>query len=230
MLHPLPEHDNFAWSGFTNPFRYSPHQLVRKAAGEVLSTLEKWKQMPHGSVEHELERSFAEGKMLGVLVCNHPDEEKFCYLAAFSGTVLGVDGRTTATIEGFVPPIIDLTEPDGYFKVEEKKISRINQEIATLSASEKLSTLKEAYSNLSAQRDSELTTLQAEMQLCKRRREEIRCETADPNILADLTKESQFQKAEFKRLKDKWKIQLESLSQEISQIEKSCLAYKRKNR
>ena len=228
MIYRLPESTQWSEEGFTNPFRYTPHPLVQKAAAEVMSRLQAWKDSPDGSHERELERSFAEGKMLGVLVCNHPSDRELCYLAAFSGTVQGQDGRTTSSVIGFVPPILDLTDPKGYFKIEEEKISKINKEIVSMGASEKLSALKDAYHHLSIQRDSELNRLQSEMQFSKRRREEIRCETTDPNILNDLIKESQFQKAEFKRQKDKWKVQLDSLSQEISKIENTIASLKSK--
>ena len=228
MLHPISYYGSFDEKDFTDPFRYAPHPLVQKAAAEVMSRLQAWKDSPDGSHERELERSFAEGKMLGVLVCNHPSDRELCYLAAFSGTVQGPDGRTTSSVIGFVPPILDLTDPKGYFKIEEEKISKINKEIVSMEASEKLSALKDAYHHLSIQRDSELNRLQSEMQFSKRRREEIRCETTDPNILNDLIKESQFQKAEFKRQKDKWKVQLDSLSQEISKIENTIASLKSK--
>ena len=140
MLHPISCPARFDREGFTNPFRYVPHPLVRTAAAEVLERLETWKQMPEGSPERAIEQSFAEGKMLGVLVCRKmehkgsdngeilpegngrcasaEDSGTLCYLAAFSGTVRGTDGRVTASVDGFVPPIIDLTAPEGYFKLK----------------------------------------------------------------------------------------------------------------
>ena len=58
-----------------------------------------------------------EGKMLGVLKVED-EEGKEGYLYAFSGTVGG-----RATLPGFVPPIYDLTQPDGYFRRREAEIS-----------------------------------------------------------------------------------------------------------
>ena len=55
--------------------------------------------------------------MLGVLkVMDEMGREDFLY--AFSGTVGG-----RATLPGFVPPIYDLTAPDGYFRRREAEIS-----------------------------------------------------------------------------------------------------------
>lgn len=58
-----------------------------------------------------------EGKMLGVLKVADADGKED-YLYAFSGTVGG-----RATLPGFVPPIFDLTDPDGYFRQREAEIS-----------------------------------------------------------------------------------------------------------
>ena len=53
---------------FTNPFRYSPHPLVRKAAREVMERLDG--MITSGLLPEEVARGFTEGKMLGVLVCH----------------------------------------------------------------------------------------------------------------------------------------------------------------
>ena len=58
-----------------------------------------------------------EGKMLGVLKVEDKDGG-IDYLYGVSGTVGG-----RAVIPGFVPPIFDLTDPDGYFKRREAEIS-----------------------------------------------------------------------------------------------------------
>ena len=55
--------------------------------------------------------------MLGVLKVED-DKGDIDYLYAFSGTVGG-----RATLPGFVPPIYDLTEPEGYFRRREAEIS-----------------------------------------------------------------------------------------------------------
>ena len=53
--------------GFTDPFRYMPHPLVRMAAEQIMSKIDS---------DPELSDAFAEGKMLGVLVCKVPDCSK----------------------------------------------------------------------------------------------------------------------------------------------------------
>ena len=44
---------------FTDPFRYAPHHLVRKAADELINRIES---------SSELSSAFSEGKMVGVLI------------------------------------------------------------------------------------------------------------------------------------------------------------------
>ena len=83
---------------FTYPFRYVPNPLVLDAAGALIADID---------ADPELSRIFAEGKMLGVLVCAAPDESLET-LRAFSGLAGG-----RSIIPGFVPPIFDtLTIPE----------------------------------------------------------------------------------------------------------------------
>ncbi|MDO5322337.1 MAG: RluA family pseudouridine synthase [Bacteroidia bacterium] len=83
---------------FTYPFCYIPSEEVRAAAESLVERL-------GGSV-------FSEGKMMGVLITDKGP------LYGFSGLAGGA-----AVVPGFVPPIFDLTAPDGYFKLREAEIS-----------------------------------------------------------------------------------------------------------
>jgi tRNA pseudouridine32 synthase/23S rRNA pseudouridine746 synthase len=69
-----------------------------------------------------------DGKMFGVLVVRDR-HGKAGYLAAFSGLLHG-----TACHPGFVPPVFDLTDGQGFFKQGEAEISRLNARIAALEA------------------------------------------------------------------------------------------------
>lgn len=209
---------------FTNPFRYAPHPLVKKAAAEVMDRLAK-------RIKED------DGKMLGVLVCQPADnssieqishlhkldcnspEKQLYYLAAFSGTVHDDNGCVTATVEGFVPPIIDLTDPKGYFKRKEAEISQINKQFAQLSSSTRLQELQSSLTEAQEKRDVEIQDMQTRISFSKMRRDEIRSETADSNVLDELIKESQFQKAELKRIKDKWKLAISEIDSKIQEVQ-----------
>lgn len=77
---------------FTYPFRYTPHPLVEDAARRLIADID---------ASPELSSAFAEGKMLGVLVCSAPDGS-LVTLRAFSGLAAG-----RSTLPGFVEPIFD---------------------------------------------------------------------------------------------------------------------------
>ena len=96
---------------FTDPFRYSPHPLVSLAADILMHKIADSK---------ELSAYFAEGKMLGVLVVSDSSGQ-IGYLSAFSGNVAG-----HSHMEGFVPPIFDILDPSGHFKIKEAEITKIN--------------------------------------------------------------------------------------------------------
>ena len=53
--------------GFTDPFRYMPHPLVKVAAEKTIKKIDE---------DPMLADAFAEGKMLGVLVCKVSDRSK----------------------------------------------------------------------------------------------------------------------------------------------------------
>ena len=81
----------------------------------------------HIDADPELRALFAEGKMLGVLEVGKADGSTG-FLYGFSGLA---GGRNR--IEGFVPPIFDLLDPDGHFKQEEARIVALTRQIQALS-------------------------------------------------------------------------------------------------
>ena len=143
-------------------------------------------------------RGFAEGKMLGVLVC--ADQEGTTgYLCAFSGSVGGY-----SCIDGFVPPIFDLMDPCGHFKIREAEITALNRKIADLSGSEHLKKLKSELSDYEHDKDIELKSFRDRMSEAKAAREKRREGCQDDAVLAELIRESQHEKAEFRRLRQSW--------------------------
>ena len=188
---------------FTNPFRYSPHPLVRKAARVLMERLDG--MISSGLLPDEVARGFTEGKMLGVLVCHseersterHSEERSdvgISTLAAFSGNVGG-----QSHIEGFVPPIFDLMEDGGYYRVHEAEITAVNKEIEEMELLEKEPLelrLKEARINM-----------EAEIFLLKTKKKEC-------SSIA----ESQFANGEIKRAKDRWKNTISELETQLSEV------------
>ena len=185
--------------GFTDPFRYVPHPLVREAADIVMKRIQKLGY-----------KGFEEGKMLGVLVVGVPseitdfvdwidEERRIGFLAGFSGAVAG-----ESHIEGFVPPIFDLFAPDGEYRLKEAEISTFNLRIASLEAGSELADTRLELTESEKVRDEEIGLMKARMAVSKRERDLIRCELSDPSQMAGLIRESQFEKAELHRLKRHW--------------------------
>lgn len=186
-LHPLPP----SCAGiapperFTYPFCYEPHPLCIAAAEEVRRYIHS-----HTEWQEELQR----GKMFGVLVVRKNDE--MGYFAAFSGTL---DGKTQHP--WFVPPVFDLMHPGCYFQEEEGRISAMNARISELRK-------RIVPSPLRQQMKVEVDAFRAMMQADKVQRDRLRS-TLSPTELAEreagMIRQSQFQKAELRRLQKHWK-------------------------
>ena len=159
-----------------------------------------------------LEPEFAQGKMVGVLTVRTP-ENNIGYIAAFSGNIAG-----RSFIEGFVPPIYDLTSPEGYFKRGEAEISAINHKIKELTESEELKHLTESLSMSCLDRDRELELMRTKMAASKSLRNQLRSTSNDESLLSGLIKESQFEKAEFRRLRVAWDQKIAIIESRISEL------------
>ena len=190
---------------FTNPFHYTPHPLCLLATKEVqayLETRNDWRE--------ELEK----GKMFGVLVVRKPTEE-IGFLAAFSGNLAHSNNH-----DYFVPPVYDLLQPDGFFKIEEEQITAINHELEAMQHNPTYLSWKE---ELQQQQTTASQALQAAKTFLKTEKER-RARLRETGLTADedarLIQESQFQKAEYKRLERKWKAELTQLETRILEYEK----------
>lgn len=202
MIHLFPESIRSVLpEKFNNPFRYTPHELVKQAAQNVIETI---------SHSEKLSDLFAEGKMIGVLVVEKEGETG--YLTAFSGTL---DGRSQ--IEGFVPPIFDLTEPSGVFRQKEAEISEINRQIKELEISTEFNDLRQELIEAEQKQKDEINEYKALMLIHKRERDEIRCEVSDPGTIRKLINESQFEKAELRRIKARWEKHIDFLRKKLEE-------------
>ena len=224
---------------FTYPFHYTPHPLCVLAAEEVKEYILSRK---------EVQEELTLGKMFGVLIVQETgkrtrkgkeketgestdkDEEGgIGYLAAFSGNLAGKNLHTY-----FVPPVYDLLQPQGFFKIEEEQISAINIRINELENSRPYLDAKERWKKETEQAKAVLNQAKAELKIAKEARE-IRRQSS-PELSeeeqASLIRESQYQKAEYKRLEKEWKKRLEELETEVRHfdIEIERLKTERKER
>ena len=171
---------------FTDPFRYVPHISVQVAAKQIIEFIES---------QSGLAEELSEGKMMGVLVCRK-ENTGICFIAAFSGNVGGKN-----QVDGFVPPIFNLLEPGGYFKTHEAEITQINHRIKELSSSGELDSLRQKLNSATLRRDTSLSEFRERMGASKAKRTHLRNSALTAEEEQKLIRESQFEKAELKRLK-----------------------------
>ncbi len=174
---------------FTWPFHYVPHRLSVMAAQQVMryvATRDDWAD--------ELQA----GKMLGVLVVRDTEGE-LGFLAAYSGNLCGRNDH-----DYFVPPVYDLLQPEGEFRQGESAITAINHKIERMERSEELALLSLQLRCAQCNRDQNLKRYKHYMAECKSARDQRRAEGNLTDIQQqELLAESQFQKAELKRLRRK---------------------------
>lgn len=199
---------------FTNPFSYIPDELCRSAASEVMAYLEGKKQW-HSELQ--------QGKMFGVLVVETSDG-RLGFLAAFSGNLQGKNN-----LEYFVPPVYDLLHPDEFFKVGEREISSINARIALMEGGDELASVKRGIARVREKFEGEIQELKRRYKEGKVERERLRSElysVADgcrDELLAQITRESQFQKAEIKRAEKGLKEALQPLEEKLVSLEEEII-------
>lgn len=201
---------------FTFPFHYTPHLLARIAADEVRSYL---------SVRTDWQDEIGKGKMFGVLIVRTADGG-IGYLAAFSGNLAGSNMH-----EFFVPPVYDLLNPDGYFRKEESEISALNRRISEISKSDSYLMAKKELDETRLHASSSLASAKEELKRSKKERDERRSDgNLSPEELDAMIRESQFQKAEYKRLENSWKEKLNEAEQIVKSFDAEILQLKQERK
>ena len=233
---------------FNDPFDYEPHPLSILAVEEVQQYI-----MEHPEIKEDADQ----GKMFGVLVVaplrgysrsvecgtfgaarakdagidlaeSRQKSTKLMrseigFLAAYSGLLAGRNDW-----EWFVPPVFDAQDPDGYFKVHEREITEMNHEVELLE--KELDHLYHHPDYLKMLRTTEnlLSEHEKKMKTAKVLRDMKRLQhNISPEEHAELVRESQFMKAEMRRIKKRceelekpWKEKEQSLTDKIEQLKK----------
>ncbi|MBR1803631.1 MAG: RNA pseudouridine synthase [Muribaculaceae bacterium] len=182
---------------FTWPFHYVPHPLCVEATRQV---------QRYVASQTDWAAELRQGKMLGVLVVED-NRNELGFLAAFSGNLAGTNRH-----DYFVPPIYDLLDPQGEFKRGEREITAINHRIAQLEQAPELIALKRERDDCATRQLQEQEQFKQQMEQARQRRHALR----DSSTLTDreqqsLVRESQFMKAELKRLRHRQAGELSAL-------------------
>ena len=175
-----------------NPLDYEPHPLCIQACREVQEMLAR---------REDWQEEIARGKMFGVLIVENvktdTDVPKWGYLAAYSGQIGG-----RSDWEDLVPAVFDYLQPDGYFKPHEAEISRINQSIRHLEKDERMKEARTLIQQLQEERKRTIAAYQEKMKEAKAKRDSRReAGKLSEAEEAEMIRESQFMKAELRRLK-----------------------------
>lgn len=192
---------------FTFPFHYVPHPLCVSAAGLLRAYL---------ATRHDWHEELSQGKMMGVLVVQKDDEVGF--LAAFSGNLAHGNNH-----EYFVPAVYDLLSLDGFFPPEEAQISEINTKIKAEENSPHRQTLIAQLSEATTNSKTEIDAYRELMQQSKINRDNRRQEGANE---ASLITESQFQKAELKRIRTRWQQVIDNYKSQLAESDKKIADWK----
>ncbi len=186
---------------FTCPFCYEPHGLALMAVEQVqryVASRDDWAD------------ELASGKMLGVLVVSDT-EGRLGYLAAFSGNLAG-----SVRHDFFVPPVYDLLDPQGEFKQGEAQITAINHEVERLEHDSRLASLHRREAAVKQKMCDEINEFKSLMQQHKHQRDECR---AHPDLTPEeqeaLLNQSRFEKAELKRIRQRFEAELQQVTDEI---------------
>lgn len=194
---------------FTYPFHYTPHTLTELAAKEVQIYLQSRKDWTE-----ELQ----EGKMFGVLIVRTP-EKRIGYLAAFSGNLAGSNHHSF-----FVPPVYDMLQPDGFFRQEEKNISAINLQIKKTENSSLYLDMKNELNAAKQYAAAAIAQYKEALKKAKSERDERRKSGISPEEETLLIRESQHQKASFKRKEKELQNFIKEKQDKVRQIEETiCL-------
>lgn len=188
---------------FTYPFCYEPHALCRAVAARVQEYIKE-----HASIREDADR----GKMFGVLIVEpqyNPQQDETSlnaqrsslnlntfFLAAYSGLLAGRNDWPW-----FVPPVVDAQQPDGVFKTREAEISAINKQIEEIENDKETQRLRHELARCREVERLEVDRFKAMMEKSKKIRDLRRMQrNIEPTVAAELIRESQFQKAELRRL------------------------------
>ena len=212
------------------PFCYEPHQIAIQAAEQLKKYISQNLEHNH-AFGSETEAGI--GKMFGVLVVRDRNG-RLGFLSSFSGKL-----GNSNFYAGFVPPVFDTLDEEGFYKIGEAETNIINRQIETLENNEdflqaiRLFELKksEAAAALSEMK-SNIKEAKANRKL-KRQEVQSLSQSAQKQILEALDQESIIWHYKLKELNKYWKNRLETLEAEVAafklEIDKLKLARRQKS-
>lgn len=208
-FHPISwEPKNYEMDILNNPFDITPPSIAIEAAKKLQHFLNKhpWK---HNFGKSGTYAQGALGKMFGVLVVQDC-AGKLGYLRAFSGKIDDSNNE-----DGFVPPVFNILETNGFFKRGEEELNQLNAKINGLENNSALKMLRQSIKSLQLEYDHERLRLNAIHSENKKIRDMKRSNNLTPEdvrLLENESKRDHFEKKDFKR---KFKEEFSSLEKQL---------------
>ena len=207
-----------------DPFDYIPDAECDEAFRKLNVAIDELKK---SAVDSDIAfcRELDEGKMLGVLIA--ADSEGIRHtLYAFSGQF----GDGGFYQDGFVGPVFDYLQPDGYFKIKERDISLQTLAIKQFEESVIARTIQE-YQDMEASLKAEISEYKEKCRRSKLERDAKRnSEELSDAEMAEMIRQSQFEKAELHRMKKKAAAGLEPFAAKLKNAQTHLDALKEKRR
>ena len=218
-----------------NPFYYEPHPLALQAVDEVVAFLkgDTAQRFQPVKADENFLRDISKGKMFGVLVVErrmeNGDDSETGYLAGYSGQIGG-----RADWEGFVPAVFDYLQPDGYFKRHEAEIVGVSEVIRSLENSSEYSLATRRLDDVRKLAEREIADYKAMMLHSKNernlRRKALREAVDQAEAEEEMIRESQFQKAELRRIKKRWSAETALAEEGVRRVDERLTSLRQRRR
>ena len=194
MFHTIDNYQGERPRALNDPFRYTPHPLCLLAQERVARFI---------GTHPTLASVLAEGKMLGVLVCED-GQGRLGFLAAYSGRLLTTPllQPSRQEMEYFVPPVYDAHQPGSPFVQGEARLEALNRRLSDLLRSDDYARHRQQAASVRQQAKEAIEAYRDVMRQAKEQRDLLR---AQGHPKAPLIEESKQQNAEMHRLKQEWR-------------------------
>ena len=201
---------------FTFPFYYEPHPLIQIAAKELQRDLES-RDLDHNFGLDESKKGLIIGKMFGVLVVKN-QAGNLGYLAAFSGKLADANHH-----EGFVPPVFDMLDSQGYYRKEEVEVHQYTIQIESLEKDPAYLKAKQFLIDQKSQAKQDIARLKSEIKAGKSKRKQIRKEAQEKlnesdfnSLLEQLSQESIKEQFTLKDANTYWRYKLQEAEEHLA--------------
>ena len=196
---------------FTFPFYYQPHALTIKASKELQNYLLSQTNFNHNFGLDASKSGLKIGKMFGVMIVKNTSGQ-FGYLAAFSGKLAEQN-----FLLGFVPPVYNNLNPEGFYKQGEAQLNTFNRQIELLEIDPKYLEAKEQIIDVANAYEEALKDFKIFIKSEKQKRKIKRAEAklklsteAYNALLEDLKKQSIYYHFRLRDLKKEWDLKVET--------------------